>query len=364
MTPPAIGKLAPESFAALVAPHLGAAHAEVLVGPRAGCDCAIVRVGPGRVMAVTTDPLSLVPALGPAASARLAAQLLASDLWTTGLAPRFATVSLHLPPGMDDATLGAYARALGEAWGELGVAVVAGHTGRYEGCDLTIVGAATLFGTGDESAYLTPAMAAPGDRVIVTKGCAIEATAVAARLFPKRLRATLDAMERAGEIPGAAAAFERALALLDRVTVVPDCRAALRAGVHADGVTALHDATEGGVLGGLVELAAACGHGLRVRRGAIPLLPEARAACAAFGVDPYWTLAEGALIACARPERAGAVLEELARDGIEAADVGEVLEGAAGVAVVEADASETLVRRAEPDPYWPAYARAVREGWA
>jgi len=364
MSAPPIGKLLPEAFAALIAPHLGARRPEVLVGPHAGCDSAIVRVGEGRVMAVTTDPLSLVPALGPERSARLACHLLASDLWTTGIAPQFATVSLHLPPGLDDATLGAYAGAMSEEWKQLGVAVVAGHTGRYEGCDLTIVGAATVMGFGDESRYLTPAMASPGDRVVVTKGCAIEATAVAARLFPKRLEAEL--RELAGgtgrgeaEI---AAALVRARALLDQVTVVPDCRAALRAGVRERGVTALHDATEGGVLGGLVELAAACGHDLRVRGAAIPLSLEARAACAAFGIDPRWTLSEGTLIACARPERVGAVLEELARDGIPAAEVGEVVEGAGGVRLEEGG-GERRIDRAEGDPYWEAYGRAVREGW-
>ncbi|MEO5617222.1 MAG: AIR synthase-related protein [Candidatus Eisenbacteria bacterium] len=395
MPPPAVGKLTPESFAALIAPYLGARRAEVLVGPRAGCDCAIVRVAEGRVMAVTTDPLSLVPALGPERSARLACHLLASDLWTTGIAPQFATVSLHLPPGMDDATLGAYSRALSEEWAKLGVAVVAGHTGRYDGCDLTIVGAATLIGLGDEARYLSPAMASPGDRVIVTKGCAIEATAIAAQLFPKRLMGQLEAMEsaeasgRGEETPargeerpespgarfgGATAAFDRARASLDQVTVVPDCRAALRAGLREEGVTALHDATEGGVLGGLVELASACGHGLRVRRAGIPLSPEARAACAVFGIDPWWTLSEGALIACARPGRAGAVLEELERDGITAAEVGEVVaakgeagraakDGGGGLMLVEPDGRETRIERAEPDPYWAAYARAVREGW-
>ena len=353
MTRPATGKLTPAAFGALIAPHLGVARGELLVGPRAGCDCAIVSVGEGRVMAVTTDPLSLIPALGPARSARLACHLLASDLWTSGIAPQWATVSLHLPPDMEDETLGAYASAMGEEWARLGVAVVAGHTGRYDGCDLTIVGAATLMGVGEETRYLSPAMAAPGDRVIVTKGCAIEAAAIAAWLFPVRLAAKL----------GSEAALAGARAMIEHVTVVPDCIAALRAGVRERGVTALHDATEGGVLGGLVELAQACGHEVRVDRAAIPLLPAARAACEVFGIDSYWTLAEGALIACARPGRVAAVLAELARDGIAAAEVGEVVAGSGALRLAEADGRETRIERAEPDPYWDAYARAVREGW-
>ena len=188
MRPPR-GKLSPEALARLVAPHLGAARSEVLVGPRAGVDCAIVRVGEGRVMAVTTDPLSIVPALGLADSARLACHLVASDLWTTGIAPAYAAVSLQLPLGLDDADLGAFAAAMGAAWDALGVAVVTGHTGRYDGCEGTIVGAATLFGFGDEHRYVGPAFVAAGDRVLITKGCAIETTAIAARLDEEDYRA-------------------------------------------------------------------------------------------------------------------------------------------------------------------------------
>src|SRR5512145_2003770 len=97
-----LGKIPPGAFERLIAPHLGAARPEVLVGPRAGTDCAIVRLSAGRVMAVTTDPLSVIPAIGLAASARLACHLLASDLWTSGLPPAYATVDFNLPPTMSD----------------------------------------------------------------------------------------------------------------------------------------------------------------------------------------------------------------------------------------------------------------------
>jgi hydrogenase maturation factor len=195
-------------------------------------------------------------------------------------------------------------------------------------------------------------MASPGDRVIVTKGCAIEATAIAAWLFPRRLGAKLDA-----------AGVARARALLTQVSVVADCRAALRVGVREHGVTALHDATEGGVLGGLLELARACGHDLAVERARIPLTPEARAACEVFGTDPYWTLSEGTLIATARPAHATAVLEALAAAGIHAADVGQVVPGCGQLSLEEPDGTRKFLAEPKPDPYWPAYQRAIDEGW-
>jgi len=102
--------------------------------------------------------------------------------------------------------------------------------------------------------------------------------------------------------------MRRARLMLAHVSVVADCRAALLVGVRDRGVAAMHDATEGGVLGGLVELARACRHDLRVTRSAIPVCDEARAACALFGIDPYWTLSEGTLIVLARQAHAAAVV--------------------------------------------------------
>ena len=349
---PALGKLTPEAFDALIAAHLGAKRDEVLSGPRAGHDAALVRIGAGRVMAVTTDPLSIVPAWGLERSARIACHLLASDLWTTGLPPAYASVSLHLSPSLSDEDLARYAAAMGAEWERLGVAVVTGHTGRYEGSESTVIGAATLIGVGDEGRTVTPAHAAPGDRVLVTKGCAIETTAVAAHLFPRRMAARL-------EPP----LLERARALAEQVSVVAECRAALRVGVRERGVTALHDATEGGVLGGLLELAIGAGRDLRVERAKIPLAREAAIACSILGVDPYWTLSEGTLIATVRPAHAAAVMAAIAEEGIAVADVGEVLSGAGVLWLTEPDGRITRVDRAEPDPYWAAYERAVRERW-
>ena len=349
---PALGKLSAAEFERVIAPALGPARAEVLVGPRIGSDCAVVKIGAGRVLALTTDPVSLIPALGPAASAKLSCHLLASDLWTSGIPPAYVTVSLHLPPRMAESELAEYWRAMSAEWTKLGVTVVTGHTGRYEGCDYSILGAATLIGVGDEGRYLSPAMARPGDRVIVTKGCAVEAAAVGARLFRQRLAAKLEPE-----------ALERARAMLDQVSVVADCQAALGVGVRERGVTALHDATEGGVLGGLLELARACGHDLRIERARIPLAPEASAACEVYGIDPYWTLAEGALIATVIPAQAAAVRAALAERGIAAAEVGEVVRGGGKLWLTEPDGAVHTIAEAEPDPYWEAYGRAVAEGW-
>ncbi len=348
-----LGKITPEEFQRIVAPRLGAARDEVLVGPGEGRDAAIVRIGAGRVMAVTTDPVSLIPALGPEESARLSCHLLASDLWTTGLPPAYASVSFALPPSLPTDTFERYWSAMSDEFAKLGIAVVTGHTGHYDGCSLTIVGAATVIGIGDEGRTVGPAFVKPGDRVLMTKDCAVEALAVAARLFPAKLATALDEDQMA-----------RLAAHPPVASVVIECRAAVRVGVRDRGVSALHDATEGGVLGALVELARACGADLRISRAAMLLSPESRAACELMGLDPLWTLSEGTLLLTVRALWAPEVIAALAEEGITAADIGEVVRGHGIVWLTGIDGGVEKIDAPRRDGYWEAYARAVREGWS
>ena len=347
-----LGKIAPAEFERVVAPRLGATRPEVLVGPGVGRDSAIIRIGAGRVLAVTTDPLSLVPALGSAESARLSCHLLASDVWATGIPPAYASVCFSLPPEFAADEFERYWQAMSDEFAALGVAVVTGHTGRYPGCAPSIIGAATLMGIGDEGRTVGPDWVRPGDRVIMTKDSALEATAIAARLFPKRLAGRLDEDQLA-----------RARALGAQVSVVADCRAALRVGVRDGGVSALHDATEGGVLGALLELARASGMDFRITRAAMLVSVEAQTACELMGLDPLWTLSEGTLVLTARPAHARAVLAALADEGIAAADIGEALKGNGVVWLTATDGTVAKLTEPEPDGYWAAYDRAVREGW-
>jgi len=172
--------------------------------------------------------------------------------------------------------------------------------------------------------------------------------------MPKRLGAKLEPDQLA-----------RARALLDQVTVVPACRALVQAGVRDRGVSAMHDATEGGVLGGLIELALASGHDLRIERARIPISDESRAACEAWGgIDPYWTLSEGTLIATVREAYRDAALAALFEAGIVAADVGEVMPGHGKLWLTAESGEIATFEHPEPDPYWPAYERAVREKWS
>ena len=79
-----------------------------------------------------------------------------------------------------------------------------------------------------------------------------------------------------------------------------DAQVAASLGIH-ESVTSMHDATEGGVLGGLFELSSACGLPVVAKREAIHVPTEAAAVCGAFGIDPLTSTSEGTLIITCRP---------------------------------------------------------------
>ncbi len=308
----------------------------------------MVRVATGTLMALTSDPVFIVPAYGWERAAWFAVHILASDATTSGLPLRWMTVDLNLPPGITDEELAALWEAFSKVCEDLGIAVISGHTARYDECDWPMADGATCMALGPESGFVTPAMARPGDQVVMTKGTAIEATALFAATYPDRLAAAVGADARVAD------------ALFGQMTVVPECRVAARFGLREEGVTSMHDATEGEVLAGLAEIAAASGTGLRIELEAIPVRPEVRAVCGHVSIDPYASISEGTLIATVTADRAGAFLAALAADGIEAAVVGEVVEPSLGTMLMTPQGEQPL-RHPGADPFWQAFPRWASE---
>jgi hydrogenase maturation factor len=337
------GKATAELFEQLILRRLGASDPDVIVGPRHGVDVGVVRVADGVAMALTADPVFVVPAYGWERAAWFAVHILASDAATSGLPLRWMAVDLNLPPELSDEDLASLWDAFSRTCADLGIAVVTGHTARYDGCAWPMVGGATCMALGPEDAYVTPTMARVGDRVVVTKGAAIEATALFAATFPDRLaRGVGHEVVRAGD------------ALFEGMTVVPEARIAAAYGLRNEGVTAMHDATEGGVLGGLLEVAAASEVGMRVELDRIPVRPEVRAICDHVGIDPYTAISEGTLIATVRPHRAMGYVEACAGAGVDAAIVGEVTDPSAGRVLVDATGERELVHPGL-DPFWGSF---------
>ncbi len=327
--------------------HLGRPTRRLRVGPGRGLDNAVIEAGRGRALVVTVDPISAVPAFGMELSAWLSVHLVASDFTASGVDPQFSVFSYNFPREMAEPDRELYVASVGDECRRLGVTVAAGHTGSYPGGGYTVIGSGSMLGFASEGSYVTPSMAREGDAILVTKHAGIEATASLALSFPAFTA------ERVG-----AAAAGRAAGLARQCTTVEDARSARRAGIGRHGVTSMHDATEGGVLGALEEMAWASGRGFKVDAEEIPVAAEAEAVCGAFGIDPLRTMGEGALLITCSPSKVRELERAMSKARIDLAEIGTV-ERSGGLLL---RGSRKRAAAGGSDPYWAAYDRAVRRG--
>lgn len=345
-----LGKISREFFTEHVLRRTGSDRKEVIVAPRNGVDTGIVDIGGGKVMVLTTDPIFIDINLGMKKAAWFAFHIIASDLCTSGIPPQYLTVDYNLPPEITDDQIDEMLSTIDSECRTYGISVVTGHTARYAGVSFPMVGGATMIGIGDRDRYITSEMSRPGDRIIVTKSIALEAAVLLAHAFP-------DYTDRAiGQ--------ETASAIRNRfyeMSTVREAMISMDFGLRDSGVTSMHDVTEGGLAGALYEIAEASGNGLVAYENRFPIYREIADLCAAYGIDPTKSISEGTLLLTVRPERSEAFIARLKENGIQAADVGEILPGSSGTFIVDAEGKKKRPEQVK-DEFWKAIASGIERG--
>jgi len=345
---PEIGKISPGIFQELIFPCLGAKRDTILVGPQHGVDVGIVEIG-DQAVAMTTDPVFIVPEYGWEKAAWFAIHILVSDVVTSGLPPAYLSIDLNLPMAMTKEQLECVWKVIHAECERMGIAIVCGHTARYENCHYPMVGGATVIAVGSREAYVTPAFAKPGDKIIITKGPAIEAVGIFSAMFPKMIE------EKFGAI------LSRKLGqIFFKMSVVEDALTAVKAGVRDEGVSAMHDATECGIYGGIHELARAAGLGACLDKDAIVVEEGVREVCHYFDIDPYSSISEGTLIVLCREHKAEQALRLLSQKKINASIAGEMKNSSDDILLVE-DGKKKRLEHPVVDPFWRAFYRTLEK---
>ncbi len=345
---PEIGKISPEIFTEVIFPRLGAKSNSILVGPQHGVDVGIVEIG-GKAVSFTCDPVFIVPQYGWERAAWFAIHIIASDSVTSGLKPKYLSIDLNLPMEMTKEQLFIVWDTIHKECEKLGISVITGHTARYENCNYPMVGGATIVGVGEKDEYVTPRLAKAGDQIIITKGPAIEASGIFATMFPDLLE------KQFGK-----AFSKKAQTIFYKMSVVEDAMTAVKIGVRENGITAMHDATECGIWGGLYEVAQAAGLGVRIEKEKIVVEDCVPEICQYFGIDPYASISEGTLICSCHPQKAESVLKVLSNKGIKSSIVGELIEPKKGMILVEGG-KEKKLKHPIVDPFWRAFYNAIQK---
>lgn len=345
---PEIGKISADVFKEIIFPHLGAKSKELLVGPRHGVDVGIAEIG-YKAVSFTTDPVFIVPEYGWERAAWFALHILASDSVTSGLRPKYLSIDLNLPMDITKEQMSIMWDTIHKECEKLGVNIITGHTARYDNCHYPMVGGATMIGIGEKDEYVTPALCKAGDKIIVTKGPAIEAAGIFATMFPK-----LWEKEYGKDFA------DSAQDIFYQMSVVKEALIAVNVGVRENGVTAMHDATECGVWGGIHELADAAGLGCVIEKEKIVTDERIIKICSYFGIDPYASISEGTLIIICREHKAQAIIDALSTEDIKASVVGEMTEREKGKKLIENGQEGELIHPIV-DPFWKAFYGALEK---
>ena len=290
---------------------------QVVVGPRVGEDTAVLQTS-GSLLVAKSDPVTFATdQIG-----WYAVQVNANDVACTGGTPKWFLATLLVPERFTEDEAEAVFDQITEACRSIDVSLVGGHSEVTYGIDRPII-MGTMLGEVEQDKLILTGGAQEGDSIVVTKGIAIEGTALLAREKASQL---LQAGMSQEEIDKAAS-----LLSVPGISVLHDARVACASSqVHS-----MHDVTEGGLVTGLREVAKASGLGLAIEESSVPILSECQEVCEALGLDPLGLLASGALLITLPTADVPELLTSLEGEGINGFEIGTMIEAAEGLQMVE-----------------------------
>lgn len=316
------GKVPQDVLRRCVLGRLGASSNRILRGAAVGEDAPIIDMGE-KVLVVKANPITGADEnVG-----RLAVHVNANDVAARGAKPLWFMNTVLLPDGTTEERLNEIMDDIDRACRELGVQLIGGHTECVAGLERPVVDG-FMMGEAPRKRYVTTGGARLGDKVILTKTAGLEGTSILATDLEERLRRSIDQRT-----------LRRAQNMIDSISVVAE---ALRA-VEAGGVHSMHTPTEGGVLNGLYEMAAAAGVGLGVEEVMIPVAPETTVIAEALGVDPLKLLSSGALLIAVDAESVEKIVAALDEIGVHTSVIGEVKVKAEGRVLTRVDGTQKTI---------------------
>jgi hydrogenase maturation factor len=328
-----LGKIPIDVLRRTVLSMTGAGSDRIATPPKPGLDFAAVETDGGYLI-VSADPITGVrDKIG-----RYAVDVSANDVATSGSRPQFIESVVLLPERSGTEELAEIARQMHSRARELRIAIVGGHTEVTPGLRRPIV-AVTAFSFVKD--YVSSQDAEPGDTLMLTKSAGVEGTAALA----------MEAGARGVAVPSGLAA--RAARFVNRLSIVDEAERAYSTGW----VNAMHDCTEGGVLGAAYEMSLASGVGFVMRESEVPVARETRGICSLFSIDPLKLIGSGSMLMAVKKGRDEGVRQAL--KGIcDATTVGEFTGGRR--VLVRRDGEEARVASAPEDELWRVLERGGR----
>lgn len=327
------GKVPPKILEEVIFNYLGARRKEVVVGPSYGLDGAVIEVG-NKSLVTSMDPITgALERIG-----WLAVNINANDVATFGVQPTFFSSCLLLPENASKKTVKTICEQIDLGAKKLGIAVTGGHSETTPNLPFPIV-VGCCMGVTEKGRYVTARGAKAGNMLILTKSLAMEGTAILAiDRHPQLARKIEEPVLRKAE------------GLFNHISIVKEAILAFQTGY----VTAMHDPTEGGVAGGIHELADASNIGFKIYEEKLSTNKETLKICKFFQIDPLQLIASGSLLIAVEKNYADKVTKILEKNKIAAAVIGELLPSPKKRLLIRKDGGVEELTRPVSDHLWIA----------
>jgi hydrogenase maturation factor len=278
----------------------GARRPDVLIGPRGGEDAAVIKRDDAPYLVAASDPI-----VGASDGAgRLLVHVNANDVACKGGDPSWFVATLIVPVRDGVARVRALMEEIHEACLEIGAAVVGGHTELTDRYDRAVI-SGTMLGPSRYDLRLEHIRA--GDAIIATKHVGLEGMSIIARDRP-------DLLSFLGP-----EAVDEARSWRDGVSILKEAQLMRSLARY------MHDPTEGGLAGGLLEMSLS---GLTpvIEQEQIPLSPLTKRAAERLGFDPLHLISSGVLLAVVPPEAESEAMLRLSNNGVPSRVIGRFCE--------------------------------------
>lgn len=298
-----IGKIPPEILESIVMNQIqkkGVKRDDIVLRPKTGEDCSVIDLQ-GEMCVLSTDPIT-----GAAKDiGYLAVQINCNDIFSAGAEPVGILLTVLLPENSEESVLEEIMDGALKGAEELGIEILGGHTEVTDAVCKPIVSAAVI-GKSRERRIIQTGSAKVGQDLVMTKWAGLEGTAIIAKEYETILmqRLPFEVIQVAQEMKGFLSVGKESMIAVEH------------------GATAMHDATEGGILGAVWEVAECSRVGVEIWEDRIPIKEETKVICREANIDPLRLISSGTMIIAT--ENGGELVEKLAANGIEGAVIGKI----------------------------------------
>ena len=284
----------------------------ILINPGVGEDTAAIDVTAEEVLVLKSDPITFATdSIG-----QYAVLINANDIATSGAIPRWLLTTLLFPCGVTPYEIRNVIDELKMFCRQWDITLCGGHTEITDAVTRPVV-TGMMAGTVARRDLIDKRNMAPGDRILMTKGVAVEGTAIIAREFGVRLK----------NLGMTNSEIESSRQFLANISVISEARLAAESKM----VSAMHDVTEGGLANAVEELSIAGGYEIKIDVETIPIFTETSRVCSLLGIDPLGLIGSGSLLICCRNDGCESLMTSIQDAGIDVTCIGEVLEKGQGI---------------------------------